>query len=374
MAGIYIHVPFCRKACRYCDFYFTVSLRFREAFVRGVLKEIRSRKDFFGKQPVSTIYFGGGTPSVLEPDQLEQIITTVHETFTVAEGPEQTLEANPDDLESETLENLKGLSFNRLSIGIQSFHQRDLELMNRSHDAAQAERSVLAARDCGFENLNLDLIYGVPGLTTGGWRENLEKAVSLPIDHLSAYHLTFEEGTVFELWRKKGRLHEMTEQESVRQYEILREVTTEAGFDHYEISNFARDGKYAIHNRSYWTGEPYLGVGPAAHSFDGHKRYWNVASLKKYLHAVEHNLTSFESETPDPQEQYHDYIITMMRTSSGTDPDYVQRVFPGEISDHYMRVTRELMGSGQLEKCDQKVKIPAAQWLLADGIIRKMMR
>ncbi len=280
MRGIYIHIPFCRQACRYCDFFFTVSLQYQDEFTNRLVDEIKIQGSKHPKNSLDTLYLGGGTPSLLSRKNMDQIMESVHASFTFHKDAEITMECNPDDLDSSLLDFLIATGFNRLSIGVQSFHDKDLQLMRRSHNAKQAEQSIQKAALAGFKNMTIDLIYGIPGQSIRAWEENLSRATAMPISHLSAYHLTFEPGTVFEHWRKNGKLVQVHEEQSLKQYHLLREMLISEDFDHYEISNFARDKKISEHNMIYWSGEPYLGVGPSAHSFDGSSRRWNIASLK----------------------------------------------------------------------------------------------
>jgi oxygen-independent coproporphyrinogen-3 oxidase len=284
--GIYIHIPFCRQACRYCDFFFSVSLHYLDEYVDRLVEEIGHRSISHGGKELDTLYLGGGTPSVLSKIHLERIVAAVLRFHSFREKPEWTIECNPDDLDERRLKYLRSIGFNRLSIGVQSFHGRDLELMRRSHNAGQAADSVIKASVSGFGNISIDLIYGIPGQSQQEWEENLEKTLSLPISHVSAYHLSFEPGTVFDHWRKKGRLLPVHEEDSVNQYMRLREKLLPAGFEHYELSNFGLAGQCSEHNMIYWSGKSYLGFGPSAHSYDGKARSWNHPSLKGYMEGV----------------------------------------------------------------------------------------
>lgn len=373
MAGIYIHVPFCRKACRYCDFYFMVSMQYRDQYVDALIKEIGSKTAFFGDSGVESVYFGGGTPSVLSPDQLERILKALHQQFRLEENLELTLEANPDDLSDAYLRALDQLLFNRLSIGIQSFHKRDLELLRRSHTAEQGAEAIERAANLGFSNINMDLIYGIPGLAQEQWVENLLQAVVLPVSHISAYHLTFEPGTVFDHWKKTGRISEITEEESESQYIKLREILGDHGFDHYEISNFARDGMYSRHNRIYWNDKYYLGLGPSAHSYNGEERRWNVSSLKKYMEGITTGKVISESEKINEVNAYHDYIITTLRTASGADPNHISGAFSTRISDHFHRKSGRLIEQGIFVRHGERIGIDPGRWITADNIIRSLM-
>ncbi len=287
MGGIYIHIPFCRQACRYCDFYFVVSTQYQDQFTASLIKEIKQRSYNQAFVDIKSLYLGGGTPSLLSAGNLQLIMEQLRTSYRISEEAELTIECNPDDLDAVKLDLFRELGFKRISIGIQSFREQDLGLMRRSHSAGQAARSVQMAASAGFENITVDLIYGVPGQTLLDWKDNILKAIELPVNHISAYHLSFEAGTVFDHWRKRGKIIPLAEEQSVQMFRLLREELGGAGFEHYEISNFARPGYRSRHNQLYWSGEAYLGFGPAAHSFDGSSRSWNVSSLKKYMLALE---------------------------------------------------------------------------------------
>ncbi len=373
MAGIYIHVPFCRQACRYCDFYFTVSMQYIDDYIAALLSEIRQRQEFTGSEEIQTIYFGGGTPSVLSYDQLQRILSKIQKAFTVIEQAEITLEANPDDLKKNYLKDLKKAGINRLSIGVQSFHQDDLSLMRRSHNEAQSTASILDASSLGFENINMDLIYGVPGLSIKKWEHNLQKVMELPVQHISAYHLTYEEGTIFHHWRKQGRLHELEDTISVEQFVLLRLMSKEHGFEHYEISNFAVEGFRSKHNTSYWENKNYLGLGSAAHSYNGKERSWNVSSLKKYINKVNGGGVYNEKEELSEKDRFNDYLIITLRTKSGMSKDFVKDSFGEERLSVFMNSAATHLASGSLIQENGYVRIDPEYWLIADSIIRDLI-
>jgi len=372
MRGIYLHIPFCRQACRYCDFFFSVSLRNVDEYVDCLIKEIEIKAGEGQRAALETLYLGGGTPSVLAEKQHEKILDAIHRHFKFRDDAEWTIECNPDDLSPAYLEQLKRLGFNRISIGIQSFFEKDLKLMRRSHSSDQAEQSVRDASAAGFDNLTLDLIYGIPGQSLKEWEKNIEKALSLPVSHISAYHLTFEPGTVFDHWRKKGRLLPVHEEESVKQYRELRESLSGNGFDHYEISNFARNGKMSAHNMIYWSGKPYLGLGPSAHSYNGSRRSWNISSLKKYMEGISTGVCINEKENLTVRERYHDYLITSLRTKWGADPEYIQQHFGEALLEHFSQKSKSFLEDGSLWTMDSHVAIHPDHWLIADHILREM--
>lgn len=371
MNGIYIHIPFCRQACRYCDFYFTVSLRYQEQFVDSLITEIRSRSE---PAEISTgsVYLGGGTPSLISDRNLEKIMNAVHKYHRIIPGAEQTIECNPDDLDQEKLNFLKRIGFNRISIGIQSFDDRELSLMRRSHNSEEAVRALKNAAAAGFDNITADLIYGIPGQTRSGWEKNMERMLTFPVNHLSAYHLTFETGTVFDHWRKKGRFKILDEEVSLEMYRLLRKKMTAAGFEHYEISNFASKGFRSQHNLRYWSGESYLGFGPSAHSFDGESRSWNVASLKKYMDGVSGGIPDRTVEDLNLEEFYHDYLITSLRTCSGADPQYIHERFGQKIANHFMSRSKRFLKEGTMRHTGSLIIIDPDRWMLSDHITRDL--
>jgi oxygen-independent coproporphyrinogen-3 oxidase len=373
MGGLYIHIPFCRQACRYCDFYFTVSIRYQDQFTGALLMELENRAGEAGINRPETLYFGGGTPSLLSMENMFRIMNGVRKYFLLDENAEITIECNPEDLDLATLAGFKESGINRLSIGIQSFLNRDLKLIRRTHDAMRAIQCVEDGVRTGFKNITADLIYGIPGQTAVDWKHNLDQACNLPLEHISAYHLTFEPGTVFDHWRKKGKLFETGEELSEEMFHMLREKTAEAGFEHYEISNFAKPGRKSIHNQLYWSGKPYLGMGPSAHSFDGTTRSWNVASLKKYMEGLYGGNPARESEDLSPREQYHDYLITSLRTREGADPEYIHVKFGNSFIEEFERHAKRFLDDGTLRKEAGHLVIDPGRWLLADYIIREMM-
>lgn len=343
MAGIYIHIPFCRQKCYYCDFYKTVNTTQTVNFLAALKKEATLRKDYIVNEKVKTIYFGGGTPSLLTGDQLKNIMKFLHECFFVLPDAEITFEANPDDLNEEYLQQLKKAGINRLSIGIQSFDDDHLKKMNRRHNAGQAIRSIEKAAAAGFSNLSADLIYGLPGLTRQQWKNSLNQIFSLPIVHLSAYHLTYHQGTPFYTWLKKGTLKELSENESLEQFNLLLDETVKAGFEQYEISNFARNEMYSNHNSAYWTGEKYLGLGPSAHSFNGISRRWNVAHIEGYIRGIEANTSWFEEEQLTEKDKFNEYILTRIRTKWGISKREINNRFGNEFSNHVEKVAGKFL-------------------------------
>lgn len=321
MAGIYIHIPFCRKACTYCNFHFSTSLTQKAALVDALLNELESRKDYLQGGKIHTLYLGGGTPSLLSYDELSRVFDVIARYYDIDALQECTLEANPDDLTGAYLKSLSSTPVNRLSIGVQSFHDADLVYMNRAHSAQQAEYALKAAQDKGFEQLTIDLIYGTPGLSDTGWMENLAKVQSLSIPHFSAYALTVEEGTALHHAIRHKKQVPVDADQSARQMELLMQFAPQFGFEQYEISNFAAGGHYALHNTNYWRGVPYLGIGPSAHSFDGRNRLSNIANNVAYIKACASGDLSEMQETDilSEQDRLNEYMMTSLRTQWGCD-------------------------------------------------------
>jgi len=339
MSGLYIHIPFCRKACHYCNFHFSTSLGQREAMLTAILKEIERRNDFLEDKTLESIYFGGGTPSVFSAFELASILDLIGKYFHISADSEITIEANPDDLNKSYVKALSETSINRLSIGVQSFHEKDLIYMNRSHDAEQAIQSIKNSQDLGFSNLSVDLIYGTPGLSEADWISNLNIIRNLDIPHLSCYSLTVEDKTALAHMVKTGESPAPKSDEAARHLKLLMAFAKEESYEHYEISNFAKAGKEAVHNSNYWKGIPYLGIGPAAHSFNGKVRQWNPSNNAKYIKAMTAGLMAFENETLTPDDKYNEYILTGLRTKWGCE---VQKIaIMGEIYKRYFLIEIE---------------------------------
>lgn len=321
MAGIYIHIPFCSKACHYCNFHFSTSLHRKSDVLNALLTEL-SVLQFPTQQPrdkhIDTIYFGGGTPTLLTQAELEQLLSIIHRQFVVAADAEVTIEANPDDLNAEKIRQLKASGFNRLSIGVQSFDDSDLQWMNRAHNAAQAITAVKMAQDKGLENISIDLIYGVPTLSEKKWEKNLQQAIDLQVPHLSCYALTVEERTALHHFIAKGKVPPMNDAQQVAHFNLMTAMLAANHYEHYEISNFAKPGHRSRHNSSYWQGKPYYGFGPSAHSFDGvQTRWWNIANNALYITALHGGTTAYESETISTAQRINEIIMTSLRTVEG---------------------------------------------------------
>ena len=317
MAGIYLHIPFCKQACHYCNFHFSTSLKQKDLMVQSIIQEIALQKDYLGGAPLKSVYFGGGTPSLLTKKDLDEIFDTINKYHQLDKSVEITLEANPDDLSPEKLQQLAQTPINRLSIGTQSFFEEDLTWMNRAHTATEAHTCIQNAQAAGFDNLTIDLIYGTPTTNHDRWRQNIQKAIDLNIPHISCYCLTVEPDTALDHFVKKGTKAAVDEEKAAQQFEILMQQMEANGYEHYEISNFAKPDCHARHNSNYWLGAHYVGIGPSAHSFNGLSRQWNIAHNAKYIKALQTGKLPFEQEILSVEQQYNEYILTALRTKWG---------------------------------------------------------
>ena len=317
MAGIYIHIPFCKQACNYCDFHFSTSMKMKVDFVKAIIQEIELRKDVFANKFISSIYFGGGTPSLLSKEELDMIFEKLYKSFTIDADAEITLEANPDDLNFDKILQLKDTPINRLSIGVQSFRDEDLKYMNRAHTAIEAINSIKVAQDLGFQNITIDLIYGTPGMSNEDWKYNLRKSFALNLPHISSYALTVEEKTPLYYQILKKNIDAVDEQQSANQFKILMDEMLSYGYEQYEISNFCKDNSYSRHNSSYWKKNHYLGLGPSAHSYFGNSRLWNVSNNVKYIKALSASRLPLSKENLNTQDMYNEYVMTSLRTKWG---------------------------------------------------------
>lgn len=368
MAGLYVHIPFCKQKCHYCNFFSLATTRHRGELKEALLKELKLRKNFLNGESLTTVYFGGGTPSLYPPEVIEEIILEADRIFGLEKTAEITLEANPDDISGAWLHSLSNTSVNRLSVGIQSFQQNDLEYLHRVHTAEDAIRSVKMAAEKGFDTLSLDLIFGMPTLENEKWIENLEMAAALPAGHISAYALTVEPGTALDLFIRKGKYQPVDELKTVEQFNLLMRVLPEKGFEQYEISNFAKNNSYARHNTSYWLGEKYLGIGPSAHSYDQVSRFWNVASIGKYLSGIRAGDGFEASETLTAGQQFNEYVMTSLRTRWGMDWETVMRKFGDDYLIHLRENSAHWIESGHLWSDHKKIKLTDKGKLFADGI------
>lgn len=373
MAGIYLHIPFCRKRCHYCDFYKTTVTGKIPRFLKALHREIGLQQDYLKGEPVKTIYMGGGTPSLLDGNDIEFLISEIKMVFRVDPDVDITLEANPDDITLSGLARWAHAGINRLSIGIQSFHDPHLQAMNRRHSAQQALDAVHQAEKAGFKDISIDLIYGLPGMSLPEWERNLDIALSLPVSHISAYHLTYHEGTPFFDWLQKGTLMETPEEESVEQFRLLMKKTANGGFEQYEISNFARNKAYSKHNCGYWSGEKYLGLGPSAHSFNGCSRQWNVASLHDYLKALEMGMIPFEAEKLSATDRLNDYIITRLRTRWGIFWAALRAEFGEAAAAEVLASANPFLEEGTLVEKEGALCLSPAGIMVSDRIMAALM-
>jgi oxygen-independent coproporphyrinogen-3 oxidase len=367
MSGIYIHIPFCKQACHYCDFHFSASLKKKDEMVLALAKEIAMRKEEFKNDVVETIYFGGGTPSVLVIEDLRLLIEEVFKNYNLVENPEITVEANPDDLDNETIRQLANSSINRLSIGIQSFFEDDLKLMNRAHNADEAKNCLEEATK-HFDNISLDLIYGIPGMSNEKWIQNIETALSFGIPHISSYALTVEPKTALHSFIQKGIIPAPEDEVAQEHFEILVEKLEEAGFIHYELSNFGKENYFSKNNSSYWLGKKYIGIGPSAHSYDGEKRGWNVSNNILYIKSIQEGKLPLETETLSKTDRYNEYVMTGLRTIWGISLDRIQTEFGQSYLDYLNQQAAKYIEDHLLFVDDNILRTTRKGKFLSDGI------
>lgn len=367
MAGIYIHIPFCKQACHYCNFHFSTSLRHRDEMVTAICKEIDLQKDFLTNKNLTTIYFGGGTPSLLETSEINQILERLSKNYSWENNIEITLEANPDDITTEKISKLRAGGVNRLSIGIQSFIDSELLASNRAHNSDESLKAVQKCQDAGIDNLSIDIIYGMPGSTQDSWQYNIDKALELDVDHISSYALTVEPKTFLDHMVKKGRILLPKEMEVNKQYLQLIHSLTTAGYDHYEISNFAKPSKYAVHNTNYWMSVPYLGLGPSAHSYQPTFRQWNINNNAKYIKSISKGVIPSEIEQTKYEDQFNEYIMTRLRTMWGVDLNELNNRFSSELNNVQKNIAKYIKSQHVLLE-DNHYRLTPKGKLLADGI------
>ena len=372
MAGIYIHIPFCKKACTYCDFHFTTSTKYLNEMVEAICKEIVIKKNRFENQQIGSIYFGGGTPSVLPAAALQQVFATIENHFSIASGAEITIETNPDDLTATKIAELRKLSINRFSIGTQSFFNEDLVWMNRAHNAQEAADCIKRSQDAGFQNLTIDLIYGYPLLTNAKWKTNIQTAIELQVPHLSAYSLTVEPKTALAHAIEKGKQTDVNDEQSAEQFMMLIDTVTANGFEHYEISNYSLPGKYAVHNTNYWKGVPYLGIGPSAHGFDGHDRYINIANNAKYMEQLAKGQLPESIEQLSTVDKFNEYVMTSLRTMWGIDLTKIETDFGKDYVTQTQKLIKPFVNNEQLLFENNIIKLTNKGKLFADGIAAEL--
>ncbi|KAA6325192.1 Oxygen-independent coproporphyrinogen-III oxidase-like protein YqeR, partial [termite gut metagenome] len=367
MAGIYIHIPFCKTRCIYCDFYSSTQTTLKEQYVDALCRELETRKSYLQGEPPETIYFGGGTPSLLTAGNFGRIFDTLDCAYNLKACQEITLEANPDDLSAEYLQTLSSFPFNRISIGVQTFNDDILTLLNRRHNALQAFTAVNNCRQAGFDNISIDLIYGLPGETLEVLTNDLSQALSLHPEHVSAYCLTYEKGTPIYAMQQKHQVEEIDEETGVNFFAIVMDTLTEAGYEHYEISNFCRPGKHSRHNSAYWEGGAYMGCGASAHSYNGTSREWNVSSLTSYIASMKAGGREHETEILNTDTRYNELIITSIRTRRGLPLQKLKAVFGEEYLTYCLRMAQKYIESGKLERNAEYLKLTREGIFISDG-------
>lgn len=371
MAGIYIHIPFCKQKCSYCDFHFSTNLQHKSNLIQAINKELEIRKDEISA-PLETIYFGGGTPSILSEIELESIFETIYKNYSTKNLKEITLEANPDDLNKEKLNFLKSTPINRFSIGVQSFFEEDLKLMNRAHNAQEAETSIKLVQDFGFENITIDLIYGSTTTTNEMWKQNLQKAIELNVPHISSYALTVEEKTILDHQIKKGITKPVDEDRQNEQFQLLVDTLTSHDFIQYEISNFGKEDYFSLHNSNYWKGIHYLGIGPSAHSYNGKTRAWNIANNSKYIQTINENKLPQEIEVLNEVEQFNEMIMIGLRTIYGIDLNRINSEFSQPLVNSFYQELNQLINENLVEKKENKIILKPEAKFFADGIASRL--
>jgi oxygen-independent coproporphyrinogen-3 oxidase len=365
--AIYIHIPFCKQACHYCDFHFSTSMKKKDDMVLALAKEIKMRKSESDNKQVETIYFGGGTPSVLTSEEIDFLIAAVYENYIVSDNPEITLEANPDDLSSERILELSKSKINRLSIGIQSFFEDDLKMMNRAHNSAEAQKCLEEATRY-FDNISVDLIYGVPGMSNEKWKQNIEKALSFGIPHISSYALTVEPKTALKKLIDTGKIAEPDDEVAQEHFVILLETLEASGFIHYELSNFGKENYFSKNNSAYWLGKKYIGIGPSAHSYDGVSRSWNIANNSLYIKSIDTDELPNEVEILTDSDRYNEYIMTGLRTIWGVSLDRIKTEFGQSYLDYLMKQAQKFLGDDLLSIERNILKPTKKGKFLTDGI------
>jgi oxygen-independent coproporphyrinogen-3 oxidase len=373
MAGIYIHIPFCKVFCNYCDFYSITDNSEIESLVQAVMLETAMQRRYLDGETVETIYLGGGTPSLLTAGQTGQMISAIRNNFSVSDDPEITVEVNPDDVYEGYFSELAGAGVNRVSLGVQSWNDKRLKYLGRRHDAGQSAKALQLAFKEGIVNVSADLIYGIPGMTTGDLKHDLEETFAFPVTHLSAYHLTIEEGTRFGKMKKEKKLIEPEEEISNAMFTLLGNICREKGFIHYEISNFAREGYISRHNSAYWKQVPYLGLGPSAHSFNRTSRQWNVSDVKKYIRSVNSGKVPFEKEELDKLTIFNEYVMTSLRTIWGIDLELVEAYYDKELHDYLVNLSGKYIRYGLMHREKNTLVLTDQGRMISDNIIAELL-
>jgi oxygen-independent coproporphyrinogen III oxidase len=373
MAGIYLHIPYCKEACTYCDFHFSIQMKDKSIMLAALMKELTQRKDFLEDEIIETIYFGGGTPSLLKSYEVLKILELIHKEFRIAFDSEITIEANPDDLTKIYTSELSKTKINRLSIGVQSWDDADLTSLNRRHTSKQAEDAINNVLESGISNISIDLIYGLPKMNIDKWKRNLSKTFTFNITHLSAYHLSYEEGTVLDHLRKKKKVLPVEEEESEEQFQVLLKDTESQGFIQYELSNFSKKGYESKHNSSYWNGVKYLGIGPSAHSFSGKIRSWNISNNKKYVEGILSGISNSECEQLSLNDAFNEYIMTGLRMRKGIDLNNLLEHFGKDKSEHFVHKVKFYIKESLAEYFEERVRLTVKGMFLSDRIISDIM-
>ena len=373
MAGIYIHIPFCKQRCRYCAFYSSTLYNIREAYVDALCKELLMRKEYIANEMVGTIYLGGGTPSTLTMEQLKRICDTIYGNYPITETAEVTIECNPDDLTTEFLGQLRELPFNRISMGVQSFNDAQLKRLGRRHTAEAARQAVANARAAGYSNISIDLMFALPGSSRAEWQETLDAAIALRPEHLSAYNLMYEEGTQLYRDLTEGKVTELSEEENLEQFSMLINSMKAAGYRHYEISNFALPDRESRHNSSYWNDTPYIGCGASAHSYNGTSRQWNIADIKEYIKGVENGILNFEIEHLSEEERYNDAILTRLRTADGLPLAWMREKFCDRLNTYMLHAAEKEIALGNLKETNGHLSLTEKGIFISDAVIRELI-
>lgn len=374
MAGVYVHIPFCKRKCIYCDFYSIASSRLSDRYVKAVGMEAQLRGQEIAGMPVKTLYIGGGTPSVLSFEQLSVLIEGLRAAIDLSHVEEFTVEVNPDDVTHEFAEQLLKLGVNRVSMGVQSLVDEELVFLNRRHDAKEAMKAYCDLQSAGFNNISIDLIYGIPGQTLDTWKYTLEKALSLQAKHVSCYNLSYEEGTMLYKLRETGRVMECDDNTCVEMYDMLVDMLDGAGYEHYEISNFAMPGFYSRHNSGYWDKTPYLGLGASAHSYDGNMRRYNPDNVKLYVESLENDVVVCVGEQESVDEKYDEDVMLRLRTSRGIDSEWIKSIYGKAYSDYFVNAIRSFVDSGLVIKDGSRYRLSRNGVMLSDMIMRELMR
>jgi len=375
MAGIYFHIPFCKTRCSYCDFFSSVSEACIPKIIKAEISEIKLKKEYLCNKPIKTIYFGGGTPSFLTVENIERLLNSVYRHFKVISLPEITIEVNPDDINLQKSKSYISLGINRVSIGIQSFYDDILSFLNRRHNTTQAINSIETLKRSGFTNISIDLIYGVPNLTQKKWEKTIEIATQLNVQHISAYHLSFEKGTKIYNQLNKKEIFALNEDESFEQYALLCKELHNNGYEHYEISNFSLPGYISIHNNNYWQGKKYAGIGPSAHSFNGHSRQWNVSDLKNYIAGVKSISNYFSKENLTKNQKYNEMLLTHLRTSNGIATKEISNNFGEPMLKYFLKSVQPFIVNGKIKLTNNhRYIISEVDWFISDGIIANLCK